>query len=105
MTCPMSSSESHIASAKAAAKTLKALLKTGLWPDADFLDIIPAVTVASLLIEVVACTVKIAESVDKLATSAKFKKPDPKMNRQESLRKVKKSPSIEASHSVNMVYE
>ncbi|XP_057807465.1 aluminum-activated malate transporter 2-like [Salvia miltiorrhiza] len=104
MTCPLSS-EKHIADAKAAAKTLKALLKTGLWPDTDFLDIIPVVTVASLLIEIVACTVKVADSVDVLATKVKFKKPDPEMNRQKSREKVKRSPSIEASHSVNIVFE
>lgn len=105
MTCPMSSSAQHIADAKAAAETLQALLKTGLWPDADFLDIIPAVTVASLLIDAVACTEKISEAVEKLATSAKFKKADPGMNRQASLRKVKKRPTVEAAHSVNTVYE
>ncbi|KAG6433123.1 hypothetical protein SASPL_104730 [Salvia splendens] len=104
MTCPLSS-EKHIMDAKAAAKTLKALLKTELWHDTEFLDIIPVVTVASLLIEIVTCTVKIADSVEVLATKVKFKKPKPEMNRQASREKVKRIPSIEASHSVNIVFE
>ena len=91
--------------AKAAAKTLKALLKTELWHDIEFLDIIPVVTVASLLIEIVSCTVKIADSIEVLATKVKFKKPNPEMNRLASLEKVKRIPSIEASHSVNIVFE
>ncbi|KAH6773007.1 hypothetical protein C2S51_011411 [Perilla frutescens var. frutescens] len=104
MTCS-SSTEIHIVNAKSAAKNLKALLQTGLWPDTDFLHIIPAVTVASLLIELVSCTVKIADSVEKLATMAKFKKPDPKMNRQTSLQKVKRIPSIEVSHNFSIVVD
>ncbi|KAH6827043.1 aluminum activated malate transporter family protein [Perilla frutescens var. hirtella] len=104
MTCS-SSTEIHIVNAKSAAKNLKALLQTGLWPDTDFLHIIPAVTVASLLIELVSCTVKIADSVEKLATMAKFNKPDPKMNRQTSLQKVKRIPSIEVSHNFSIVVD
>ncbi|KAL1557582.1 aluminum-activated malate transporter 2-like [Salvia divinorum] len=104
MTCPLAS-EKHITDAKASAKALKALLKTRLWHDTEFLDIVPVVTVASLLIEIVTCTAKIADSVEVLATKAKFKKPDPGMNRQASREKVKRSPSIEASHSVNIVFE
>ncbi|XP_042059360.1 aluminum-activated malate transporter 2-like [Salvia splendens] len=104
MTCPLSS-EKHIMDAKVAAKTLKAILKTELWHDIEFLDIIPVVTVASLLIEIVTCTVKIADSVEVLATKVKFKKPNPEMNRLASLEKVKRIPSIEASLSVNIVFE
>ncbi|KAI7981654.1 Aluminum-activated malate transporter 7 [Camellia lanceoleosa] len=75
MTMP-STANSYIANSKITAKTLKSLLETGSWRGADLLDIIPAATVASLLIDVVACTEKIAESVNELACLAKFKSVD-----------------------------
>lgn len=104
MTCSPST-DVHIQNAKTAAHNTTALLRTGVWPDADFLHIIPAVTVASLLIEVVSCTAKIADSVNELASLAKFKKPDPTMNKQASLQKVKRIPSIESSHTVQIALE
>ncbi|GER36511.1 aluminum-activated malate transporter 1 [Striga asiatica] len=96
----------HVVKAKASAKRLKAQLKTGLWPDTDLLDIVPAVTVASLLVEIVSCTVKIADSVYELASLSKFKTPDAKMTKQLSLeRVVSRTVSIEGSHNVNIIVE
>lgn len=104
MTCSPCS-DVHIVNAKSAAKKLKALMKTGLCPHTDVLDMIPAVTVASLLIELVSCTVKIADSVNELASLANFKKPDSRMNRQTSPEQLKRTPSrIEVSH-LNIVVE
>ncbi|CAI9774531.1 unnamed protein product [Fraxinus pennsylvanica] len=60
---------------KYAAKKLKSLLKTNLWDleDTDYLDeIISAAAVSSLLIEIVSCIVKIADSVHELASVEKF---------------------------------
>ncbi|KAJ4833389.1 hypothetical protein Tsubulata_028191 [Turnera subulata] len=65
--------ESHIANSKEAAETLKTILNTGHCIDgAPLLEIIPTVTVASLLIDVVACTEDIAKSVETLARMARF---------------------------------
>ncbi|KAF5930182.1 hypothetical protein HYC85_031055 [Camellia sinensis] len=75
MTMP-STANSHMANSKIIAKTLKSLLETGSWQGADLLDIIPAATVASLLIDVATCTEKIAESVNELASLAKFNSVD-----------------------------
>ncbi|KAF3439469.1 hypothetical protein FNV43_RR17747 [Rhamnella rubrinervis] len=71
MTKP-SSADSHIAKSKAAAKSLRSSLQSGLWEDIDLLQVIPAVTVASLLLDVVNCTEKIVESVHELASLAHF---------------------------------
>ncbi|KAA8549957.1 hypothetical protein F0562_001635 [Nyssa sinensis] len=67
----------HIAHSKVAAKNLKALLKTGLWEDSNVLEMIPAATVASLLIDVANCTEKIVEAVHELASLARFKRVQP----------------------------
>lgn len=104
MTCSPST-DPHIVNAKTAAKKLKNSLKSGLWPETDLLDIIPAVSIASLLIEVVSCTVKISDCVHELATLSKFKKRDAKAKKQTSLEKVRRTPSIEASHSFNIIVE
>ncbi|KZV55735.1 Aluminum activated malate transporter family protein [Dorcoceras hygrometricum] len=66
----------HVSKAKAVSKNLKSLLKTGLSPDTDLVDIIPAATVASLLLEIVSCTAQIADSVHELALLSKYKCPD-----------------------------
>ncbi|KAJ6947797.1 hypothetical protein NC651_002227 [Populus alba x Populus x berolinensis] len=70
---PPSSADSHIENAKSAAKNIKSLLKSGIWEDIDLLKVIPGVTVASLLIDVVTCTEKISESIYELASKAQFK--------------------------------
>ncbi|KAL0436258.1 UNVERIFIED_CONTAM: Aluminum-activated malate transporter 2 [Sesamum radiatum] len=107
MTCSLSA-DPHLLNAKTAAKKLKSSLKTNLWPDSDLLEIVPAVTVASLLIEIVSCTVKIADAVHELASLSKFKIPDLQMIKQISLEKMPKTPrtpSIEASHNFNIIVE
>ena len=73
MTQP-SSAYLHISKAKIASKNLKSLLKSSFWDDdANLLAVIPAVTVASLLIDIVDCTEKIVDSVHELASLAHFK--------------------------------
>ncbi|KAL7154143.1 hypothetical protein ABFS83_04G215400 [Erythranthe nasuta] len=105
MTCSLSA-DIHIVNAKASAKKLKSMLKNGLRPEIDLLEIIPTFTVASLLIEVVSCTVKIADCVHELGSKSKFKSPDPvKMKKQTSCKKLKRSPSIERSHSFSISIE
>lgn len=73
---PMSSAYAHIEKAKSAAKNLNTLFKSGLWEDCDLLTVVPVATVASLLIDVVNCTEKIAESTYELASAAKFESID-----------------------------
>lgn len=105
MTCSLSA-DPHLLNAKSAAKKLKYSLKTGLSPETDLLDVIPLVTVASLLIEVVSCTVKIADAVHELASLSKFKSPDlSKINLKEQIQKMQRSPSIEQSHSFSIAIE
>ncbi|KAK7335603.1 hypothetical protein VNO80_27539 [Phaseolus coccineus] len=62
----------HVANAKNAAESLKSLLRTNPWEGADHLEIIPAATVASLLIDLIFCVEKICEAVDELANLANF---------------------------------
>ncbi|XP_058088613.1 aluminum-activated malate transporter 8 [Magnolia sinica] len=73
MTQPTSATE-HVAKAKTAAANLKNSLKTDLL-EIDLLEIVPAVNVASLLMEIVAQTEEIKEAIDELARVAKFKNP------------------------------
>lgn len=72
MTKP-SSANPYLASSKVAAKSLRSLLKSGSWDNIDLLEVIPSVTVASILLDVVNCTEKIAESVNELDSLAHFK--------------------------------
>ncbi|KAG8371125.1 hypothetical protein BUALT_Bualt13G0054200 [Buddleja alternifolia] len=103
MTCSLPA-DAHILNAKAAAKKLKSSLKPGLWPETDLVDIIPVATVASLLIEIASCTVKIADSVHELASLSKFKSRDEASKDKNSKEKVTRTPSIEShSLSINIV--
>ncbi|KAF8009293.1 hypothetical protein BT93_J0327 [Corymbia citriodora subsp. variegata] len=73
MTVP-SSATPHLEKSRTAAKALESLLKTVSWKDAtDLLAIAHAATVTSLLLNVINCTDKIAESVNELAFLARFK--------------------------------
>nr|KYP39383.1 hypothetical protein KK1_039320 [Cajanus cajan] len=72
---------SHVANAKNAAESLKSVLRTNPWEGADHLEIIPAATVASLLIDVVVCVDNICEAVDELATLADFVPSDELLHR------------------------
>ncbi|KAL3828617.1 hypothetical protein ACJIZ3_017419 [Penstemon smallii] len=105
MTSCSLSADPHIRNAKTAAKKLKSSLKTGLWPETDLLDLIPAATVASLLIEIVSCTVKIADSVHELASLSKFKILDPSTPKHKGSQKLTKAPSIEQSHNFGIAVE
>lgn len=69
---PITSADTHIKNAKSAAKNLNTLLKSGIWEDCDLLTVVPVATVASLLIDVVNCTEKVAESAYELASTANF---------------------------------
>ncbi|KAL9368256.1 hypothetical protein Peur_039455 [Populus x canadensis] len=75
-----SSADSHIENAKSAAKNIKSLLKSGIWEDIDLLKVIPGVTVASILIDVVTDTEKISESIYELASKAQFKSVEPTLS-------------------------
>ncbi|XP_073135264.1 aluminum-activated malate transporter 2-like isoform X2 [Henckelia pumila] len=97
----------HVSNAKTASKNLKSLLKTSLWPDTDLVDIIPAATVASLLIEIVSCTAQMADLVHELASLSKYKCPDD-ATRQNQINKEKTLPrtySIEGSHNFSVAVE
>ena len=76
---PPSSADPHIAKSKIAATNLKSMLKSGLWEGTNLLEAIPVVTVASLLVDVVSCTDKLAESIQELSNLAKFKNKDSKV--------------------------
>ncbi|KAK2424305.1 aluminum activated malate transporter family protein [Trifolium repens] len=67
-----STPKSHVLNAKNAAESLKSILRTNPWEGADHLEIIPASTVASLLIDIVVCVEHICEAVDELASLANF---------------------------------
>ncbi|KAL9405348.1 hypothetical protein Peur_002320 [Populus x canadensis] len=75
-----SSADSHIENAKSAAKNIKSLLKSGIWEDIDLLKVIPGVTVASILIDLVTYTEKLSESIYELASKAQFKSVEPTLS-------------------------
>lgn len=66
----------HMIKAQSASDRLKSLMQTPIWDDTDLLDVCPATTVASLLIQVVSCTKKIVDSIHELASMSKFKNPN-----------------------------
>ncbi|KAH6774800.1 hypothetical protein C2S52_002199 [Perilla frutescens var. hirtella] len=70
-----SPADPHMRKAESAANNLKSLLQTLMWPGSHLLDVCPAATVASLLIEIVSYTSKIVDSVHELASLSKFKNP------------------------------
>jgi hypothetical protein len=104
-----SSADSHIENAKSAAKNLKSLLKSGIWEDIDLLKVIPGVTVASILIDVVTCTEKIAESIHELASKAQFKSVEPTLSTEKlhsgQIQIVKSAQMVNCSHVVINVGE
>ncbi|XP_022766051.1 aluminum-activated malate transporter 8-like [Durio zibethinus] len=73
MTDP-SSANPHVENAKAAMRDLKFALKAASLQNADFLAIVPAATVASVLVEIVKCVEKISEAVHELSQLAHFTK-------------------------------
>ncbi|KAF9675240.1 hypothetical protein SADUNF_Sadunf09G0011500 [Salix dunnii] len=72
MTAP-SSAGLYIIKSKNATENIKSLFNSTLSKDTLLQEIVPATTVISLLVDVVSCTVKIAESVYVLASLARFK--------------------------------
>ncbi|KAK3024205.1 hypothetical protein RJ639_044810 [Escallonia herrerae] len=102
MTRP-STANSHIVNAGKAAQDLKSMLRTGLWlPETDLLEVIPITTVASLLLDVVTCSEKIAESVNELASLAHFKNAGRRLSKQETLRP---RPPIQEHHYLSTTAE
>ena len=69
---PPSSATPHILKSKDVANNLKCLLQSGLCEEINLLEVIPAAAVASMLVDVVCCTEKIAESIYELASLAQF---------------------------------
>ncbi|KAI6669758.1 hypothetical protein NL676_004643 [Syzygium grande] len=73
MTVP-SSATPHLEKSRTAMKALKSLLKTTSWKDTtDLLAVVHAATITSLLIDIIDCTDKVAESVNELASLSRFK--------------------------------
>ncbi|XVE75863.1 hypothetical protein DITRI_Ditri12bG0125700 [Diplodiscus trichospermus] len=73
MTDPYSAN-SHVENSKAAMKDLEFALKATSIDNADFLEIVPAATVASILVEIIKCVEKISEAVHELSHQAHFNK-------------------------------
>ncbi|XP_077234425.1 aluminum-activated malate transporter 2-like [Tasmannia lanceolata] len=72
MTKPISAAN-HLAVAKTATADLKTAMKTTVSNHTDVSEMLSAATIASLLITIIEHTEKIVESVDQLASMAKFK--------------------------------
>ncbi|XP_010685434.2 aluminum-activated malate transporter 2 [Beta vulgaris subsp. vulgaris] len=67
----------HLTHTKSAAQELKTLLEDrSLWESLNLLDALPALTVASILIDIVDCVENILEAVHELASMADFKTMD-----------------------------
>ncbi|WJX43945.1 hypothetical protein P8452_30984 [Trifolium repens] len=104
-----SSPDTHIANAKAAVKSLNSLLQSSLWKENDLLSVIPAVTVASLLIDIVDCTEEIADSVNVLASIIHFhnldddEKSPKEVSQSPTCQCAEPDPKIENSHVVIIV--
>ncbi|XP_048429366.1 aluminum-activated malate transporter 2-like [Pyrus x bretschneideri] len=94
----------HIAKAKAAAKSLR-LLKSGLWEDAALLEVMPAATVGSLLLDVFNCSEKIIESVNELAPLANFETVEATVSPEKSDIKKQNSPNRDCPHVVVTITE
>nr|AQQ72607.1 zinc/iron transporter [Medicago truncatula] len=76
---PPTSAETHIATSKIYATNLRSMIKTKLWEDTNLFEVVPVVTVASLLLDVVSSTEKLAESIQELSILAKFKNKESKV--------------------------
>lgn len=86
MTRP-SSASAHITKSRIAANSLKCFLKSpDLGEDIHLLDIIPAVTIASLLTEVVTYAEQIEKSIHELASLShvQFKSAEPKTEQEQT---------------------
>ncbi|KAJ6299772.1 hypothetical protein OIU76_020706 [Salix suchowensis] len=101
-----SSADSHIENAKSAAKNMKSLLKSGIWEDIDLLKVIPGIAVGSILVDVVTCTEKIAESIHELASTAQFKSVEPPVSPEnlppEQIQSVKSAQMVNSHHVITV---
>lgn len=68
-----SSAKIHVENSKTAINELKFAVKANPLEKTNLLDIVPAATVASTLIEIVKCVEKLSEAVHELADLAHFK--------------------------------
>ncbi|KAK9156857.1 hypothetical protein Scep_003431 [Stephania cephalantha] len=69
----------HVMNSKMACSNLKTTMNAALLEEPELLKVVPAVSVASLLLEIIECTEKIVESVNELAGLAEFKREDTKI--------------------------
>ncbi|KAK2370120.1 aluminum activated malate transporter family protein [Trifolium repens] len=76
---PPTAAETHIATSKIYATNLKSMIKTKLWEDTNLFEVVPVVTVASLLLDVVSSVEKLGDSIQELSTLAKFKNKESKV--------------------------
>ncbi|TQD90355.1 hypothetical protein C1H46_024090 [Malus baccata] len=97
--------DTHIAKAKAAAKSLRSLLKSGLWEDAALLEVMPAATVGSLLLDVFNCSEKIIESVNELAQLANFETVEATVSPEKLDTKKQNDPNRDCPHVVVTIIE
>ncbi|XP_020215086.1 aluminum-activated malate transporter 2 [Cajanus cajan] len=106
-----SSSNRHVANAKVIVKSLKSLFQSSSWNETDLLSLIPVVTVASLLIDIVEFTEKIADSVNDLSTLTHFriedidKSPKPKPSQSSNCECIESSPKTDSLQLVILVEE
>ncbi|WCJ40107.1 aluminum-activated malate transporter 1 [Euphorbia peplus] len=100
------SCDTHLENAKRAAKNLHTLLKLNPWgDDYELLQVIPVVTVASILIDVVNCTEKLVESVYELASKAHFNKVARTVSPDKSFQDAKSSPAVDCHHVMISINE
>lgn len=104
MTTPRSVG-SHITKSRIAGNNLKSLLNTCLCKESDMLDVIPVVSVASLLVDAVSCTEKIVESVQELASLAKFKNMKPRKAPSRSSSRISEPEHVIAIHHPSSIVE
>ncbi|KAJ6777995.1 ALUMINUM-ACTIVATED MALATE TRANSPORTER 7 [Salix koriyanagi] len=101
-----SSADSHIEKAKSAAKNMKSLLKSGIWEDIDLLKVIPGIAVGAILVDVVTCTEKIAESIHELASTAQFKSVEPPVSPEnlpsQQIQSVKSAQMVNSHHVITV---
>uniref|UniRef100_A0A6N2MK46 Aluminum-activated malate transporter n=1 Tax=Salix viminalis TaxID=40686 RepID=A0A6N2MK46_SALVM len=101
-----SSADSHIEKAKSAAKNMKSLIKSGIWEDIDLLKVIPGIAVGAILVDVVTCTEKIAESIHELASKGQFKSAEPPLSPEnlpsEQIQSVKSAQMVNNHHVITV---
>lgn len=69
----------HIAKSKIAATNLRSMIKSKLWEDTNLFEVVPVMTVASLLLDVVSSTERLMWSIQELSNMAQFKNKESKV--------------------------